>query len=387
MTTQNPVNQIHRELQEGLGLAKCKKCGCMKEALQNLQQVLPSLKTKSSAHLHTNVEDWLKELEPTKYSCLGCEHCYPAVVTNVFNQAFSKEVQMQSSTCGLEVSNQTWPPIIGEYFVSDDRVCSVAVSTLASVELAEAIAEIKPKGLCIVGKTETENIGIDKIIKNTISNPSIRFLIVAGKDPQGHQSGKTLIALWEYGVDENMQVNGSPAINPVLKNVTLQEVEAFRKQIKVTDLIGCEDPAKIANKIKELARTKNKQPCSCKECVEIAKPIAVPTVPVIDAKMSSKVEVDKTGYYVIIPKQPNLIVVEHYSYDNKLLRIIEGKDAKSIYTTIIEKGWVTQLSHAAYLGKELARAELSLKLGFRYVQDEAQYHNIRKSVKQETKDK
>ena len=50
-----------------------------------------------------------------------------------------------------------------------------------------------------------------------------------------------------------MRVNGSSAINPVLKNVTLQEVEAFRKQIKVIDLIGCEDPVKIANKIGELS--------------------------------------------------------------------------------------------------------------------------------------
>jgi len=32
---------------------------------------------------------------------------------------------------------------------------------------------------------------------------------------------------------------------------------------------------------------------------------------------------------------------------------------------------VSQLSHAAYLGKELAIAELSLKYGFTYVQDGA----------------
>ncbi|WP_286678347.1 hypothetical protein [Candidatus Aquicultor secundus] len=33
------------------------------------------------------------------------------------------------------------------------------VSTLASIELAEALADEKPEGLSIVGKTETENIG------------------------------------------------------------------------------------------------------------------------------------------------------------------------------------------------------------------------------------
>jgi tetrahydromethanopterin S-methyltransferase subunit A len=36
----------------------------------------------------------------------------------------------------------------------------VAVSTLASVSLTEQLAAARPKELCIVGKTETENIGI-----------------------------------------------------------------------------------------------------------------------------------------------------------------------------------------------------------------------------------
>ncbi len=53
------------------------------------------------------------------------------------------------------------------------------------------------------------------------------------------------------------------------------------------------------------------------------------------------------------------------------MRVIEGKDARSVYATIIANGWVTQLSHAAYLGKELARAEISLYRGVPYVQDGA----------------
>jgi len=33
--------------------------------------------------------------------------------------------------------------------------------------------------------------------------------------------------------------------------------------------------------------------------------------------------------------------------------------------------WVNELSHAAYLGKGLVRAELTFKYGFKYVQDGA----------------
>lgn len=91
---------------------------------------------------------------------------------------------------------------------------------------------------------------------------------------------------------------------------------------------------------------------------------------VIQAQEPDRVEMDRAGYFVIIPqREREIIVVEHYSYENKLLRVIEGKDARSIYWTIIKNGWVTQLSHAAYLGKELMKAELSIKLGFKYVQD------------------
>lgn len=36
-----------------------------------------------------------------------------------------------------------------------------------------------------------------------------------------------------------------------------------------------------------------------------------------------------------------------------------------------KNGWVTQLGHAAYLGRELMRAAFSLKHGFRFIQDGA----------------
>ena len=45
--------------------------------------------------------------------------------------------------------------------------------------------------------------------------------------------------------------------------------------------------------------------------------------------------------------------------------------AGALYQTIITQHWVSELSHAAYLGKELARAELALQHGFKYVQDGA----------------
>jgi len=258
--------------------------------------------------------------------------------------------------------------VLGEYFAfCEGESCPVAVSTLASVELAERLASMRPKELCIVGKTETENIGIDKVIKNTITNPTIRYLLLAGKDPKGHESGKTILALWENGVDERMRVMGSPGKRPILRNVTREEVEAFRKQVQVVDLMGCEAVERIIEKLRELSEDLSPSN-SCEE----TKPVPISTVPVVQAKEPAKVEMDKAGYFVIIPQsERGIIAVEHYSYDNRLLRVIEGGDARSLYWTIIENAWVTQLSHAAYLGKELAKAEMSIRMGLKYVQDGA----------------
>ncbi len=373
MVEKRLIDRIKSELQEGIRLAKCRKCGCMKETLESLKDSLSSFSVEGVSDLIKNIEQWINEMEPIKYACLGCNYCFPAVAMNIFNQSFP-EIASQSLSCAFEIRSQSWPPVPGEYFAfCDGANCPVAVSTLASPELAERLAISRPKELCIVGKTETENIGIDKVIKNIITNPTIRVLLLVGKDPDGHHSGRTLLALWENGVDGNMRVVGSPGKRPVLRNVTIEEVEIFRKQVKVVDMIGCVDEKEIFEKIKELSQeviASNSCGDSCGECVEKIGPLQILTAQVIQAQEPDKVEMDKAGYFVIIPHpDKKIITVEHYSYDNKLLRIIEGKDARSIYWTIIKNGWITQLTHAAYLGKELMKAELSIKLGFKYVQD------------------
>ncbi len=370
MSNSQALKKIQTEIKQGTSLEKCRKCGCMREALENMKLALPKIKGTASAKTLAIVESALKQLEQSQYSCIGCEHCVGAELSNAFGEAFP-EAEMSSLSCSFENTGKAWPPIVGEYFtLCDDPNCSVAVSTLASLDLAQELAQMKPKGLCIVGKTETENIGIEKIIKNVITNPAIGFLILAGKDPEGHLSGKTLLALWQNGVDKKMHVISGPGIHPVLKNVTLEEVEAFREQVKVIDMIDCEDPAKIAKRISQFARTPKKT-CSCAKCAsEEPKPLNVSSATIVQADKEFKGEIDKAGYFVIIP-QPSkkTIIAEHYSYDNRLLHTVEGPDAQSIYSTIIRNGWITQLSHAAYLGKELSKAELSLCYGFKFTQD------------------
>jgi tetrahydromethanopterin S-methyltransferase subunit A len=320
---------------------------------------------------HIAVE-FLGEMRQIQYDCLGCDPCYAAEVQNSFLHAFPSLANAAANlSCEFGSSKaENWPPILGEYFILDSAA-PVAVSTLGSVGLAQTLVNRKPFGLAIVGKTETENIGLDKIIKNTITNPAIRFLLIAGEEVDGHFAGQTLLALLDDGVDSHGRIKGAKGKHPVLRNVSPEEIESFRAQITAVDMIGCVDAAEIGAKIGELVKT-IPEPCGCGQCgcestVEIAS-----TPAILVQKSEGVVRMDKAGYFVIIPlRDKRRINLEHYDYNHTLLRVLEGDSAADIYKAIINNGWVTELSHAAYLGKELAKAELSLDFGFEYLQDGA----------------
>jgi dihydropteroate synthase len=49
--------------------------------------------------------------------------------------------------------------------------------------------------------------------------------------------------------------------------------------------------------------------------------------------------------------------------------IVKGKTAAAVYGKLVELGLVSRLEHAAYLGCELAKAEVALQTGKEYLQD------------------
>ena len=80
---------------------------------------------------------------------------------------------------------------------------------------------------------------------------------------------------------------------------------------------------------------------------------------------------DPKGYFLIrINRQKKELEVGHCSKVNKIGIIIKGKIPQEIYTEAIKRKLIGRLDHAAYLGKELEKAYIALKLGIEYVQDE-----------------
>ena len=140
------MENIPSEPRGGMELPKCRKGGCMEGGLESLQTSLSPVQVEVSSDSLAGIEHWLEQMEPIKYACLGCDYCFPAVAMNVFHKALPQVGESQPLGCAFEVSEYTWPPVVGEYYAfCDRRGCPVAVSTLASVELAEGLARVRPK--------------------------------------------------------------------------------------------------------------------------------------------------------------------------------------------------------------------------------------------------
>jgi len=78
---------------------------------------------------------------------------------------------------------------------------------------------------------------------------------------------------------------------------------------------------------------------------------------------------DRLGYFTIKIKDRE-IIVNHLLTDHvKTSFSFSGSKAEEIYKMIMHEGLVSRPEHAAYLGKELGRAEEALKSGKEYIQE------------------
>ena len=88
-------------------------------------------------------------------------------------------------------------------------------------------------------------------------------------------------------------------------------------------------------------------------------------------------KMDPKGYFLIDVDKKNKIIRVGYciftnlgnSSVNDMIAEIQGKTAIEIVNTLIREKFISTLQHAADMGIELHKAELSLKYGLKYIQD------------------
>lgn len=83
-------------------------------------------------------------------------------------------------------------------------------------------------------------------------------------------------------------------------------------------------------------------------------------------------KMDPKGYFLIKVYPENGEVGAGFCVlpENRLIAEIRGKSALEIVNTIISKDMVSSLQHAADMGIELCKAEIAMKRGEKYVQDD-----------------
>lgn len=351
------------QLQAATGAKKCWACGCLRHALDALERAVPE-GSRPVSLADAMVSARARQV-PQRYECLGCEICYPAVALNALGGVGGCTID--EAVCPTEPveTRSGWPPLLGSYRVLRYQA-PVAVCTLNSEELIDHVAAADTDAISIAGGLQTENLGIERLITNVLANPFIRFVIVCGADSQkmiGHLPGQSLVALARDGLNANRRIINAKGKRPVLRNLEPAAVDHFRRTVEVIDLVGVSEIESIIAAV-HVCGERNLGP---------ANPFAPNNVPrAVGGTVPVKMVSDPAGYFVIfIDRVRGLLNTEHYYNTGVLTTIIEGHSAAEVYMTVIKRGLLTRLDHAAYLGRELARAEQAMLSGGPYVQDAA----------------
>ena len=142
-----------------------------------------------------------------------------------------------------------WPVITGEYEVGNPE-SPVAVCTCGS-HLHNA--DLIKAGAALAGPCKTENIGIEKMVANVISNPNIRYVLITGMEVKGHITGQAVEAFTQSGIDKEGRIIGAKGAIPFIQNLDAPSIERWQSQVQAVVMLNTEDIGAIAGKVKELA--------------------------------------------------------------------------------------------------------------------------------------
>jgi tetrahydromethanopterin S-methyltransferase subunit A len=264
----------------------------------------------------------------------------------------------------------SWPVMEGAYLVGD-RDAPVAVCALTTEELLAPL--VTTPGAAIVGTLHTANLGIEHMITNIIANPAIRFLLLCGRESQVFHPGQSVVALIEQGVDAQGTIIGAQGYRPELRNLHPDQIEDFRRQIELADWTDERESEALRARITSLAArtpgrfttSSERQPDTLGIAPERPRFKRLPI-----GGSREPLTYDPKGYFVItLDRAAGEILVRHYLPDNTPAHEMRGRSPEALTLGLLRAGLVSQLSHAAYLGAEFAKAQAALRLNLRYEQD------------------
>jgi tetrahydromethanopterin S-methyltransferase subunit A len=182
------------DISRGMELKKCRKCGCMKDALDQAGRAFESSQEPEIRSLLPRISDYQARMEPLAYDCIGCKKCWGADATIELANHFDeveldtcgsgvpgaggiKSAVASSNRCASSSAIAAWPPQPGHY-VLGNLEGSVAICTLSNRDLPVSLIAAGEPAVAIAGRCDTENIGVEKVVLNLLANPRIRWLVI-----------------------------------------------------------------------------------------------------------------------------------------------------------------------------------------------------------------
>jgi len=128
------------EIARGMELKKCRKCGCMQDALAQAGDAFESSEEPEIRSLMPRISDYQSRMEPLAYDCIGCKKCWgvDAIVelANHFDEVEldpcgssdehaageAKSTVASSSRYARSSAITAWPPHPGDYVLGNPEV-------------------------------------------------------------------------------------------------------------------------------------------------------------------------------------------------------------------------------------------------------------------------
>ncbi len=140
----------------------------------------------------------------------------------------------------------SWPLYFRDNLTFGDLDHPVAICSLwmKQARIAEALS---PDSFSLLGNLYSKD-GLNYLLRNVLARPMIRAILLCGPDLT--QSGAALATLLRDGIDDQHRVlNDGAQIEPEIPRGAIDD---FRANIRLLDLRGVNDPAKIRDALAEL---------------------------------------------------------------------------------------------------------------------------------------
>ncbi len=139
-----------------------------------------------------------------------------------------------------------WPLYFRDNLTFGDLDHPVAICSLwmKQTRLAEFLS---PDSYSVLGNLYSKD-GLNYLLRNVLARPTIRAILLCGPDLT--QSGAAFAALMREGVDDQRRVGADTAL--IETEIPRKAIDDFRANVRLLDLRGVNDPAKIRDALAEL---------------------------------------------------------------------------------------------------------------------------------------